>query len=159
VNAALDQVSSRAISPQGIIRERRLGLRDIWLLGVGSFGTWIFEGITLGLCFMAMGLEIPWLLVLCGFAFARLVANLPIIPGGIGAMEAGTAVFFAAYGYPAAQVVTATLVYRLITAWLPLAIGLGAYGLASRRLDEDGALDLAYRPFADDLHSRVQTKH
>jgi uncharacterized membrane protein YbhN (UPF0104 family) len=151
-HAAFDQVSTRALSPFGIIREQRLGGRDVGIILAGAFGTWLLEAGALGWCLWALGVQAPWLLILCGFAFARLVANIPFIPGGIGAMEAATAVFFAAYGYPVALVVTATFIYRLISAWLPFVIGVGLFGWL--RSDESGSLDLAARPYAGYLHDR-----
>jgi uncharacterized membrane protein YbhN (UPF0104 family) len=120
---AFDRLGSKAISPLGIIRDRRLGKKEIGALTFAAIVCWVVEGLTLFLCLHSMGLQVPLIITLFGFAFARLFALIPLTPGGIGEIEAATAVFFVAYGYPLGLVFTGTVLFRLITYWPALIVG------------------------------------
>jgi hypothetical protein len=48
---------------------------------------------------------------------------IPITPGGLGFVEAGLTAMLTLAGIPAAQATVATLAYRLVSYWLPLAAG------------------------------------
>jgi uncharacterized membrane protein YbhN (UPF0104 family) len=122
-----DKLGSRAVSPLGIIRDRHLGRHELTALTMAALGAWFLEAMTLYLCMQAIGLEVPFVIAVFGYASARLFELLPIVPGGIGQIEVGTTVFFAAYGYPFGMVLSATVLYRLITYWPPLMVGLAGY--------------------------------
>jgi uncharacterized protein (TIRG00374 family) len=64
---------------------------------------------------------------LAAFAFVRLISALPITPGGIGVVELGLTAALVAAGGPEAPVVAAVLVYRILTYFLPIPIGLVMY--------------------------------
>ena len=51
---------------------------------------------------------------------------IPITPGGLGFVEAGLAVTLVWAGLSAANATLATLVYRLVSYWLPLIAGVAA---------------------------------
>jgi uncharacterized protein (TIRG00374 family) len=148
-----DKLGSQALSPIGIIRDRGLGGNVLGLLTFASFANWLMEGYTLYLCLRAVGLNIPISISLFGFAFARLFSIIPITPGGIGQLEAGTALFFAAYGYPFAPILTATVLYRLISYWPALLIGATTYRI-SRKTEGANALSFERSVFSTRLHSR-----
>jgi len=83
--------------------------------------------------------EVSWREVLAAFAFIRLISALPITPGGLGVVELGTTAALVAAGGPAAQVVAAVLVYRVLTFLFPIPLGGLSYlfwrkGAARRRL-------------------------
>jgi uncharacterized protein (TIRG00374 family) len=52
---------------------------------------------------------------------------IPITPGGLGFVEAGLVGALTLAGVPAQDALVATLAYRLVSYWLPLPAGLGAY--------------------------------
>jgi uncharacterized protein (TIRG00374 family) len=147
-----DKLGSQAISPLGIIRDRKLGPNVLGLLSFGALADWLMEGYTLYLCLRSVGLNIPVTITLFGYAFARLFSLIPILPGGIGQIEAGTALFFASYGYAFSPVLTATVLYRLISYWPALIIGATAYLSTSSR-DEMGPLLPDRAVAASNLHS------
>ena len=60
-------------------------------------------------------------------AFARLLTAIPITPGGIGVIELALIAGLNAAGGDHAQVVTAVLVFRVLTYVLPIPLGLLAY--------------------------------
>jgi uncharacterized protein (TIRG00374 family) len=148
-----DRLGSQSLLPMGIIRDRNLGGNVLGLLTFASIANWLMEGYTLYLCLRAIGLNIPLSISLFGFAFARLFSIIPITPGGIGQLEAGSALFFAAYGYAFAPILTATVLYRLISYWPALIIGATTYGI-SRNTEGENALSFDKAVFSTHLHSR-----
>ncbi len=54
-------------------------------------------------------------------------------PGGLGAVEAALAAGLTATGMPAATAVSAVLLFRLLTFWLPVPVGWGAFTYLRRR--------------------------
>jgi hypothetical protein len=108
--------------------EPRLGL------AVGaSIGRWLFEYALLLVVLYGVGASPDPSLVLLAFVAAALLGLLPFTPGGLGFVEAGLTATLALAGIPADAALLATLVYRLITFWLPLPLGAGAAWLFRRR--------------------------
>jgi uncharacterized protein (TIRG00374 family) len=66
-------------------------------------------------------------LVLLAYAVAGLLALIPITPGGLGIVEAGLSALLILAGINAGDAVVATLGYRIISYWLPIAVGPFAY--------------------------------
>jgi len=67
--------------------------------------------------------EVSWAQVLAVFAFGRLIAALPITPGGLGVIELGYIGGLVAAGGDEAQVVAAVLLFRVLTYGLQIPIG------------------------------------
>jgi uncharacterized protein (TIRG00374 family) len=66
-------------------------------------------------------------LVLLAYAVAKLLALIPITPGGLGIVEAGLSGLLILAGVPGGDAVVATLAYRIISYWLPIFVGPFAY--------------------------------
>ncbi len=66
-------------------------------------------------------------LVLLAYAVAKLLALIPITPGGLGLVEAGLSGLLILAGVPGGDAVVATLAYRIISYWLPIFVGPFAY--------------------------------
>ena len=62
-------------------------------------------------------------LVLLAYAVAGLLELIPITPGGLGIVEAGLRALLILAGVPGGDAVVATLGYRIISYWLPMAVG------------------------------------
>ncbi len=88
----------------------------------------IFEAAALGLVLIAFGIEINAVEIVAAFGFASLVGGLPGTPGGLGVVEAGLVFILAAYGFRAGTTVAPVLVFRLVSYWLPAALGFLAGG-------------------------------
>ncbi len=86
------------------------------------------EAAALGLVLFAFGIEINPVEVVAAFGFASLVGGLPGTPGGLGVVEAGLVFILAAYGYRAGLTVAPVLVFRIVSYWLPAALGFLAGG-------------------------------
>ena len=62
-------------------------------------------------------------MVLLAYVIALGLALIPITPGGLGFVEAGLTTILVLAGVSADQAVLGTLLYRLISFWLPIPIG------------------------------------
>ena len=64
---------------------------------------------------------------------AYFVASAAPVPGGLGALEAALVAGLSALGMPLGAAASAVLVYRLLTFWLTIAIGLVSLKVAEGR--------------------------
>jgi uncharacterized protein (TIRG00374 family) len=105
-----------------------------WVLAVtAAVGRWAFEYLALLVALHAIGANVEPTLVLLAFTFAELLGLLPFTPGGLGFVEAGMTATLALAGVSASDAVLATLIFRLVSFWLPLPVGLAAMFLYRRR--------------------------
>jgi uncharacterized protein (TIRG00374 family) len=101
-----------------------LGTRPLVVGTAISFLAWGLECLGVYLCAVALGAEMPFLLVVFVFAVSSLVGVLSMLPGGIGAVEAGLAgQFVAVAGLPFGLAVALTFVIRLATLWFAAILG------------------------------------
>lgn len=90
-----------------------------------SFLSWGLECLAVYLCAVGLGADISFLLVVFVFAVSSLVGVLSMLPGGIGAVEAGlTGQFVAIAGLSTGVAVALTLVIRLATLWFATLVGI-----------------------------------
>lgn len=71
--------------------------------------------------------EVGWIEVLAAYAVTRLVSTVPITPGGIGLVELGLAGTLIAMGGADAQVVAGVLVFRMLSFFISVPLGLGMF--------------------------------
>jgi uncharacterized protein (TIRG00374 family) len=112
---------------------RALGARW-WEAVAGAAGRWLFDWLTLLTALAAVGQHPRPTLVLLAFCAAQLLAQVPITPGGLGVVEAGLVGTLVLIGVPASAAAVATLAYRLVSYWLALPVGGGAYLYHRRRV-------------------------
>jgi uncharacterized protein (TIRG00374 family) len=96
---------------------------------VASVGKWAFDFGALLAALAAVGAKPEPSLVLFAYAASAVLALIPITPGGLGFVEAGLTGVLTLAGIGAGDAVVATLLYRLVSFWLPLPAGLGAYAM------------------------------
>jgi uncharacterized protein (TIRG00374 family) len=98
-----------------------------------SFLSWGLECLGVYLCAVGLGADRPFLFVVFVFAVSSLVGVLSMLPGGIGAVEAGLAgQFVAVAGLSAGIAVALTLLIRLATLWFATLVGiLGLFAVRS----------------------------
>jgi uncharacterized protein (TIRG00374 family) len=102
-----------------------LGTRPLVVGTVISFLSWGLECLGVYLCAVGLDVDRPFLLVVFVFAVSSLVGVLSMLPGGIGAVEAGLAgQFVAVAGLSAGLAVALTLVIRLSTLWFATLVGI-----------------------------------
>jgi uncharacterized protein (TIRG00374 family) len=127
--------------------EIRALLGSSWPRAVSlSSGRWLFEYFALLATLVAIGASPDPTLTLLAFTVSSLLTLIPFTPGGIGFVEAGLTASLAAAGASAEAAVLATLVFRLVSFWLPLPLGiLGTY-LFRRRYPRGNGNGVAVRP-------------
>ncbi len=123
--------------PDRLIEERNeareiLGSRW-WLALLTSLGNWLFDYLALLAALAAVGSRPRPSLVLLAYVASMVLGMIPITPGGLGFVEAGLTATLALAGVPGAEAVLATLAYRLVSYWMPLAVGPFAYLFHQRR--------------------------
>jgi uncharacterized protein (TIRG00374 family) len=115
-------------------RENTIGLlehRWLWLTFV-TMVSHLSLFLVLLLCLRHVGVgvhEVSTVKVFAAFSFIRLLSALPITPGGVGLVELGYLAVLGA-GQPdplKAQIVAATLLFRAITYFLPIPLGVGTW--------------------------------
>jgi uncharacterized protein (TIRG00374 family) len=123
--------------PERLLRERD---RIVGVLGprwkralLQSVGRWAFDYGTLLAALAAVGSHPRPVLVLLAFCAAQVLTQIPVTPGGLGFVEAGLTAMLALAGVATGDAVLATFAYRLFSYWLPLPVGLAAYGWHARR--------------------------
>lgn len=104
------------------IREPRKG----GLAMSGAIGYWAANIGILWASFEAFGESVPLGVIVMGF-FVGMVGNLIPDPAGVGGVDGGLIGAFVIFGVPAATVIAAVLVYRLIAFWMPLPPGVIAF--------------------------------
>lgn len=89
-----------------------------------SFIIWIFEILRVYLVFLAFGANVNLIVIGEVFILACLVGMIPLLPGGIGAIDSVMIIFYSAAGISASVSAAATVIERLISYWMPTIIGL-----------------------------------
>ncbi|MGH9171983.1 MAG: lysylphosphatidylglycerol synthase transmembrane domain-containing protein [Acidimicrobiales bacterium] len=115
------------------MREIPLAARSsVGIVAIGA-SVWAFDFACLLCAFAAVRAHIPWQGVLLAYGVAQVVGSLPIVPGGIGVVEGSLAVVLVAYGTARVAALSATLVYRIISFWLAIAVGWVCIGVIAHR--------------------------
>jgi uncharacterized protein (TIRG00374 family) len=74
--------------------------------------------------FYALGFPVRLDVLVVGYVITNYVISLLLMPEGIGVTEVSLATIYTSLGIPSATVVVATLLFRFIAFWLPIAAGL-----------------------------------
>jgi uncharacterized protein (TIRG00374 family) len=99
---------------------------------------WAFEIMALVAATRALGLDLaPQHVVFAYFAAQAAGSLLPLLPGGLGAIEAGLITALVGFGATAAPAGAAVAVYRLVSLWAVVAVGWLAW-LALRASNRTG---------------------
>jgi uncharacterized protein (TIRG00374 family) len=100
---------------------------------LAAVGNTAFDYFALLLALRAVGANPRPSLVVLAYASAELLAQIPLTPGGLGFVEAGLVGTLGLAGIPGHAALAATLLYRLVSYWLPIPAGGVAYLLFRRR--------------------------
>jgi hypothetical protein len=106
----------------------RLGWSQIGRIVGWATGNWILDCACFAFMFNAVGAPIPWKGLLLAYGAGQLAANLPITPGGLGAVEGTITIALVAFGGARTSTVAAVLMYRILSFWLVLAAGWSLWG-------------------------------
>jgi uncharacterized protein (TIRG00374 family) len=127
----MTDLPQRLLEVRNFVR-RTLGTRwkTALLTAVGTIG---FDYLALLCALRAVGAEPQPSLVLLAYAAAAVLALIPLTPGGLGFVEAGLVGTLKLAGVAASAALAATLLYRIVSFWLPLPAAGVAYALFRRR--------------------------
>jgi putative heme transporter len=108
----------------GLLRRRGLPLTGAIVLSqISIFLVLLFSLRAVGVS----SAEVGWVEVLAAYAVTRLVSTVPITPGGIGLVELGLAGTLIAMGGANAQVVAGVLVFRVLSFFVSVPLGVGMF--------------------------------
>jgi uncharacterized protein (TIRG00374 family) len=111
--------------------------RNRVVLVVLAAGSWLADAACLWLALASAGVRLDADVVLLAYVSGIVIASLPLLPGGIGAVEAAIPAVLHHFGAPLDAALAGTLVYRGISFLLP--VGAGALILARTSLRRRGA--------------------
>ena len=117
VTALLDAVAQAPTAP---LRSPRL-LGETFVL---QFSVFLLDALTLWLAFLALGAPADFWVVFVSFVMASVAATLGPMPLGLGTFEVGSVGMLSLLGVPVEAALTATLLLRGLTFWLPMLPGL-----------------------------------
>jgi uncharacterized membrane protein YbhN (UPF0104 family) len=94
----------------------------------GAAGNRMLDYSALVAALVAVGAQARPSLVLVAYVGALALGMIPITPGGLGFVETGLTTLLVLAGVAADQAVVGTLLYRLASFWLPIPVGVLAWG-------------------------------
>ena len=112
-------------APRELVRDRRL---IAWLTLLNGL-VFLADAATMQACVLALGVHAPLSAGYVAFMFASIAVILGPIPMGLGSFEAVSIAMLRLFGIPFEAALSATLLFRGFTLWLPLIPG----GLLLRR--------------------------
>jgi uncharacterized protein (TIRG00374 family) len=132
VPRAGDLVKQVSSAPRRLVRNRAI------LLEAGALQLVIFllDGATLWATLRAVGYSAHPAAVFASFVFAQVAATVLLVPGGLGTFEASAVAMLALFRVPVEAALTATLLLRGFTYWLPMAPGFWLSRLEIKRGEE-----------------------
>jgi hypothetical protein len=80
---------------------------------------WICNILILNFAFRAVGVDMGSTKLIIGFAFGQLMTVIPLLPGGLGAMEAAMTAVYTQAGVGLGQALAATLIFRMLYYLVP----------------------------------------
>jgi uncharacterized protein (TIRG00374 family) len=92
-----------------------------------------FYALCLYVCSQSLGVDISILQAFFVFTIGATAASVTPTPGGIGGAEAGLVAGFVSIGIPADIGLSVSLLYRLITFWVPIIPGFIAFNFATKK--------------------------
>ena len=114
------------VADRQLIRDRGLLARATgWQLAIVAL-----DGLTMWMLLRALGTYAPLAGTFASFMIASLARTISIVPGGLGVFEAVAVLTLHQIGAPLAAALSATLLFRGVSYWLPMIPGF----VASRRL-------------------------
>ena len=115
-------LGSRLGSPFQILVFSKRPLRNLALVSPLLL-TWLLEGSAYVACLKAFGVTAPILLSLYAYTFVKMFRFIPIFPGGVGEIEATSALLFSSYGFSVAPIITGSILFRFVSYWFPVTLG------------------------------------
>ncbi|PZR25564.1 MAG: hypothetical protein DI535_17920 [Citrobacter freundii] len=87
----------------------------------------ITDAATLYVLFLGLGHPINPLIPLLALVSSQIISIVPFLPGGLILYEGSMSFFFTQSGSPAGLAIVVTMVYRLLSFWFPIPVGMYLY--------------------------------
>ncbi len=117
---------------QRVIR-LRLSPRSTAITAFFALANWGLDILCLACGLLAVGVSVPWGVLILIWAAGAGVSSLGLTPGGLGVVEATLVAGLATDGIPAGPALAGVLVYRFIHLWLVLGAGAITLGVLNLR--------------------------
>jgi uncharacterized protein (TIRG00374 family) len=88
---------------------------------------WLLDAASLGAFLAAFGGRVNPVLLFVAYGVANVLAVLPLVPAGLGIVEASSVSLLVAFGLPIGAATFGVLAWRLVNFWLPIPVGAAAY--------------------------------
>ena len=99
-----------------------------------SAGAWLADVACLYFALAALGVALPFDVVVLAYTVGVLATLVPLVPAGLGLVETAVPLVLHSFGAPLGAAVAAVVVYRCVSTLGPAAVGLACIpGLAPRR--------------------------
>ena len=123
-----------------------------------SFVIWAFEIFRVYLVFSAFGAHVSLISIGEVFIAATLVGMIPLLPGGLGAVDGVMILLYANAGITASVSAAATVIERLISFWMATVIGLFFMPMYGGSLLEEAMGKVAANKKLDDSSKKLDTE-
>lgn len=127
VNEALDG----NFNSLAFIREHRYVMMQLCLLEAATM--WL-DSVTIYILFRGLGIFIPYESILTAYVLTKIISLLPVSPGALIIYESSLCFFLIKMGVPAEPSIIVTLLFRVISFWLPMPAGFVLAGKFHHRL-------------------------
>jgi len=124
-------------------------VRTGWIsMSLGTLGYFVVYFAMFWLCLVSCGLQIGVGIMLAAFALGRLLTSIPVTPGGLGLVEAGSVALLVAMGGDPAQAASGVLLFSIFTHVIEIPFGVTAWlaWLWGRRAKPSAPGELAGSP-------------
>lgn len=122
-----NRIEHRAINAVGGFQESMKVMitdRKVLLYGIPlSFLIWGLEIMRVYVVFLALNINAPLEIIAAVFVISTLIGMIPLLPGGLGAVDGMMILLYSYAGIPASISAAATLVERLISFWMTTILG------------------------------------
>jgi uncharacterized protein (TIRG00374 family) len=118
--AVLHQLAERL---EELVSDRQL----LWRVVFWATANWLLDAASLWVFLRAYGVSLPIDALLVAFGLANVLAAIPILPGGLGVVEATYLTALVGFGVPRRVAAPAIATYRSAQYLMPIAIGAIAY--------------------------------
>jgi len=132
----MDAISGFQSSMKSMLKDKNILFKALPV----SILLWILEIFRVYLVFLAFGAQVSPVVIAEVFIVSTLVGMIPLLPGGLGAIEGFMILLFSSVGIPPSVSAAATVIERLISFWMTTIIGLVAlpyYGYSVTEKIED----------------------
>jgi glycosyltransferase 2 family protein len=122
-----DRIEQRAIAAvEGFQDSMKIMIKDrkVLLYGIPlSFIIWGLEILRVYVVFLALNINAPLEIIAAVFVISTLIGMIPLLPGGLGAVDGMMILLYSYAGIPPSVSAAATIVERLISFWMTTILG------------------------------------